>query len=258
MMRLRRLAVVALALSTTAAVANVLVPSSYDMLNGESSYPGSSIHYYDATYDGSDDNTTDLAPLWDGLGELTDGDPGAHNSALTVAGWEPFVAWRISPTITFHFAQPVYLSEATIYVEDFDGTAGIGIPSSAEFTMGGTTRSESIANPPGSDLRALTFSGLDLKGTQLDLKVYRTTTWTFLSEVEFDGSVIPEPSAASLFALGLATVACHRRRRTTRLRRPPTRVRPAGTAPGFDAPFARFVSSAKRPGCLPPWGFLVP
>jgi hypothetical protein len=48
---------------------NKLMPASYDMLNGESG----SYTYYDDTYDGDGDTGTPLAPLSNGLGDLTDG-----------------------------------------------------------------------------------------------------------------------------------------------------------------------------------------
>ena len=61
---------------------DVLSPIAYDLLNGQTG----TYTYYDDTYDGDGDNSTPLAPLSNGLGDLTDGggrhaelelDPGA-------------------------------------------------------------------------------------------------------------------------------------------------------------------------------------
>lgn len=203
--------------------ADQVFATSYDMPNGQSSHPGSSIQYYDAAYTGSGDKTTDLAPLWGGSGELTDGVLPTHADPLvpTVPEWGPYVAWlSYDPTIVFHFGQAVNLDRATLHVYDWDGRAGIFTPAAVTLTMGGTTLQRTFADPAGSGLRTLVADNLSLSGDRLDMTITRNSAgvaWTFLSEVTFDGALapppVPEPAAGLLFALGAVVLAARRRRR---------------------------------------------
>src|SRR5687768_17614164 len=68
-----------------------ILPTSYDMLNGESG----TFTYHDETYNGSGSTTTDLAPLSGGVGDLTNGIIAASNWFVTeLVPNGPYVGWQ--------------------------------------------------------------------------------------------------------------------------------------------------------------------
>ncbi len=56
-----------------AASAQAAMPTHYNMPNGYGMASGGSFNYWDGSYSGSGDRSTDYAPLSGGLGDLTDG-----------------------------------------------------------------------------------------------------------------------------------------------------------------------------------------
>ena len=89
-----------------------LTPTSYDMINGNTSSQNTSLR--DDTYTGGTGNPhTDHSSLAGGKGDLTDG-------ITSTANWDtnpaPYVGWRqsslASPIITFHFGSVFNFSGA--------------------------------------------------------------------------------------------------------------------------------------------------
>ncbi len=164
---------------------NMVLPTSYDMLNGETG----SYSYYDDEYDGNGDNTQSLAELTDGLGDLTDG-------VLATENWDndnvPFVGWHtIEPTITFHFAELVHIDTVTLHLDDSNGSGGVYPPTDVEFVMGGTTLSYEVPNPSDGAPFAASFTDCDLIGTTIEITLlddsFSSSRYMMLSEVEFFG-----------------------------------------------------------------------
>ena len=84
----------ALAAASTFAAAGNVVPTSYDMLNGQTG----SFTYWDDSYNGTGSPTTSGDLLTGGLGDLTDGVIATENWFSTPG---PYVGWdSITPTIT--------------------------------------------------------------------------------------------------------------------------------------------------------------
>jgi len=90
-------------------------------------------HYWDGTYTGAGDTTVDGSPLSGGHGVLTDG------TIATLPWYDygsqypdgPFVGWDgINPTITFHFASDVDITDVNIYVDNSD-VGGVVAPGGA-------------------------------------------------------------------------------------------------------------------------------
>jgi hypothetical protein len=185
-----------------AANSTVVVPTSYDMLNGE----GGSWSYTDNIYNGSGNNTTWWAPLSGGTGRLTDGVI-AYQS-YTYYGWsglpEPYVGWsQIDPTITFHFPTQITLSTVTLWVDYFSAN-GVMPPSSVQVTAGGTTKSYSVTPPSAVAPLGIVLSDVDLSGSSFDVQLFRdmnSSQWVLLSEVLFDATVVPEPSTLIIWSL---------------------------------------------------------
>lgn len=189
---------------TNFAQATIINPISYSMLNGESG----SFNYWDEIYSGSGNKTANLAPLSGGLGDLTDGIIANNNwyPLEQPAGNGPYVGWSsINPQITFYFGTDVIINQLTIYVDDSNNWGGVMVPGSANISMGGANVNFSITDPSTSHPIAVTFSGLNLTGTYLDLTLNRRYgyKWIMLSEVTFEGSVIPEPSTFLMLGAGL-------------------------------------------------------
>lgn len=192
-------------LALSAAHATPLAPASYEMSNGETG----SYTYWDDSYDGSGSNTTSLAPLSDGLGDLTDGVIATQNWFNTPG---PYVGWlNINPTITFSFDGTVAIDTVTLHVDDANGAGGVATPGSV--SIAGTNYA--IADPAGAAPFAVTIGGLGFTGATLDIQLFEgSAPWLFVSEIEFAGSVVrtPEPGSMGLLGLGLGLVALRRRK----------------------------------------------
>ena len=161
---------------------NMIGPTAYDMLNGETG----TYTYFDDTYDGTGSVTTPLAPLSGGLGDLTDG-------VIATQHWNqsagPYVGWHtVNPTITFHFAHPVLIDTVVLHVDDSTGGGGVAPPTSVTIVFGGESHTHPITEPPGSDPFAITLP-VGLIGDTLQVTLARTN-YVMLSEVEFFGQPI--------------------------------------------------------------------
>jgi hypothetical protein len=201
----------ALALSTTAQ-ASVVSPTSYNMLNGDSgSFP-----YWDGSYNGTGIVTTNHSPLTGGTGDLTDGVIATQNwfDIEVHPGTGPYVGWLdYNPTIDFFFAALTTFTSMTFYFDDSEGAGGVSQPGSV--TVNGTNHL--VPNNPGSAPFSFTVDLTGLATDQLNVQIFRTDSWVFLSEVTFDGQMaaVPLPAGGLLLLGALGGLTGLRRRKTT-------------------------------------------
>jgi hypothetical protein len=209
------LTLAALACGATTAQSADLVVSRYSMHNGDGQAHGGAYNYWDGTYDGQGQTTTDGAWLHGGTGALTDGvivtDPWVAVSNADGTG--PYVGWiDTSPTITFHFASSVTIDSITLYVDN-SNDGGVTAPS------GVVVDGRTFENPSwdsATPSNTITLSGLDIVGDKVTLQLLDPTRWIFVSEIQFDGtltSVVPEPASLALMLGGLGLVGWSARRR---------------------------------------------
>ena len=165
---------------------NMIGPVSYDMPNGQTG----SYTYFDDTYDGDGSVTTPLAPLSNGLGDLTDG-------VIATQHWNqtpvPYVGWNsVDPVITFHFAHPVWITQVVVHVDDSAGGGGVYPPDDITVTFGGETHVYQVTEPPGSDPFAISLP-IDLIGDTMVMTIadHSSSSYIMVSEVEFYGNPIP-------------------------------------------------------------------
>ena len=205
---------VAMSLIATAAQAlpvSQLSVASYDMLNGNTG----SFTYWDDSYNGTGSTTTSGAPLSGGTGDLTDGVIATQNWFNTP---QPYVGWTRNPLITFNFAAPVIVNSITVHVDDAYGAGGVSTPASLSYGLsGGSLTNVALADPAGSAPTSFTIGNLNLSGSAVDLQFFRRSSWVFVSEVEFFGSVqeyqgVSEPLTLGLLGAGLLGVGLARRR----------------------------------------------
>ena len=160
---------------------NMIRPISYDLLNGETG----TYTYFDDDYDGDGNNTVPLAPLSNGLGDLTNGVIATENWDSTS---EPYVGWvSVDPTITFHFAGEVNIDRVVLHVDD-SNYGGVAPPQDVTISMGGVTLDFAVVDPPGVEPFALVFEDLGMKGETMEVTIADHTSYSsymMLSEVEF-------------------------------------------------------------------------
>jgi hypothetical protein len=200
---MRKLTLVALGLGATlSAVAAPFTVTSYDMLNGNGQASGGSYNYWDLNYTGSGSTTTDNAALSGGVGDLTDGVITNDNwfSVENGAGTGPYVGWyNQDPTITFNFGSSVNLDAIAIHVDDSNGAGGVDLPDAV--VINGTWYDvDQFA--AGSEPKWLTFGGLGITGSSVDVQLIRSNAWVFADEFEFRGEAVPEPASMLVLALG--------------------------------------------------------
>jgi hypothetical protein len=128
-----------------------------------------------------------LAPLSNGLGDLTDG-------VIATAHWNvtsgPYVGWvSIDPTITFYFDGIVNIDMVVLHLDDSGGGGGVYPPDDVIITMGGQTLTFPCSDPAGNEPFAFVLEDLGLSGETLELTLadYSTSGYMMLSEVEFYG-----------------------------------------------------------------------
>lgn len=205
------------AVPSTSVLAAPLAPTSYAMPNGDGQASGGSFNYWDAPYaPSSANNTVDGAALSGGLGKLTDGVVATlrWDFVSNDAGTGQYVGWlrrtTPDPLISFNFAGNVIIDSISIQLDN-SGYGGVFAPS--EILVDGVT--QSFVAPTLGTVGSVIFSGLNLSGNTHSVQFRQAgDTWTFVSEISFDGrSEAPEPVSLALLGLGLTGIACARRRR---------------------------------------------
>jgi hypothetical protein len=191
----------------------------YDLPNGSGVASSGNLNYWDRNYTGTGSTTTDGALLTGGLGDLTNNIIPTLNwdQVENIAGTGPYVGWNRTatpnPLVTFFFATPVAVTGITIHV-DHSKQGGVSVPLSfAIGVAGGPLTTYAITEPAGTAPTSYTFNSLNLVGNAIDIRFNHRSDWIMASEVQFSGSVVPEPSAVMLSALGLGLLAWRIRRR---------------------------------------------
>jgi len=144
-------------LSSTAALADTITVTSYDMNNGNGITQNGGYNYFDTTYNGSGNpnkNGSSLvvpsngaakeSMLTGGTGKLTDGVIANQNFSIS---HDQYVGWKYQdPTIVFHLASGQAVSTISLYVaSSFAGSEGwlglVGTPSAVDvlLSLGGKT-----------------------------------------------------------------------------------------------------------------------
>lgn len=205
-------ALAAFAFSAGAVSAASVTPLSYDMRNGDTG----SYNYWDDSYDGSGNKTQDYSLLSGGTGDLTDGYIETQNWNVVeppVGPNGPYVGWnRSSVSITFNFDSAYDFNSATFYFDDAAGGGGVRQPGRVNIN----TTDYTVPTNPGPAPFAFSADLTGLTTDTLDVTIYGTGQWIFLSEVEFDAGVdanVPLPASALLLAAGIGGLGLARARR---------------------------------------------
>jgi hypothetical protein len=192
---------------TGALKAGQVFSTSYDMPNGDSG----TYHYWDASYTGSGNPLMDRSYLSGGHGILTDGIIPTQPASAYGADYPngPYVGWfdgNGNPTIVFHFASVVNISDVTINVDDSsafsppeavkiqEGSGGLSWIDPLPFTT--------ITGPPAAFSFPVSFTGDEL---DLTLDINKFSGWVYLSEVTFFNTPNNVPDRGlTLAMLGMA------------------------------------------------------
>ena len=209
-------AAVALALAVPASASSVF-STGYDMPNGDGTASGGSYNYWDRFYTGSGSTTTDGAALSGGRGDLTDGvvAGAAWNLVENGAGTGPYVGWyrpaTPDPVVTFHFAGSPTIAGIKIHL---DNTIYGGVTTPSKIFIDGIDTA--FTGPAAGTIGFVNFTGLNLTGATHTLGFQQNgNSWTFISEITFDGKSggVPEPATWAMMIAGFGLVGATLRRR---------------------------------------------
>ncbi|WP_292932179.1 PEP-CTERM sorting domain-containing protein [Novosphingobium sp. PASSN1] len=202
-------------LAATPALSAQLAVSRYDMRNGGGQSTGGSSNYWDRNYNGAGCSICDYAALSGGVGDLTDGVAAAAIwfPVEDGNGYGPYVGWwdfyAPSPIVNFVFAGGVTVDGIAIHL---DNSNFGGVIAPTDIKVDG--QSYSFTAPTLGTAGWVTLTGLNLTGSQHSIQfVQAPNTYTFVSEVQFNGSLVPEPGQWALFGLGFAALGGALRRR---------------------------------------------
>ena len=191
-----------------------LTVSSYDMPNGDGQAHGGTYNYWDASYDGHGHRHHDDSFLHGGTGALTDGIVAtqAWDAVSNAQGTGDYVGWKGSPTITFRFAGSVTIEAITLVVDD-SNVGGVTSPSAV--IVDGVTYDNSHYADWFGGTQAITLGGLHIVGDSVTVTLVDPTSWVFMTEATFDGSVtsVPEPGSIGMMLAGVALLSWKARRR---------------------------------------------
>lgn len=199
------LLILALGMATPVMAAPLAV-TRYDMVNGGGASTGGSLNYWDRNYTGSGCTTCDYAPLSGGVGDLTDGVVATNiwYPVENLAGTGPYVGWwdyhAAGPIVTFFFAGSPVVDSIAIHL---DNSHFGGVYAPVAIKIDG--QSYAFTAPTFGTAGWVNFTGLALTGGQHSLQfIQAPNTYTFVSEVSFTGSAVPEPQQWALLCLGFA------------------------------------------------------
>jgi hypothetical protein len=188
------------------------------MPNGDGQASGGSFNYWDRNYSGSGATTIDGAPLSGGLGKLTDGvvSTSLWFNVSNNAGTGEYVGWLApvtpNPVLSFAFTTGTLIDSITIQMDN-SNIGGVFAP--LAILIDGV--SEPFTPPADGTVGSVVVSGLGLSGSSHTVQFIQDPgTWTFISEVSFDGvpgNGVPEPGSLAVAGLALALLARGRTRR---------------------------------------------
>lgn len=203
-------------MATPASAARLRV-THYDMPNGNGVASGGTFNYWDRSYSGFGSPTVDGFGLSSGTGDLTNGivaSDFSHN-VENIAGTGPYVGWIASrtynPIVKFALASNPTVDTIRIHMDN-SGVGGVFAPS--EIRINGV--STPFTAPTAGTIGWVTFSGLNLTGINQRLQFFQPfwpSSWVFISEVEFYGTAVPEPSSWAMMIAGFGMVGATMRRR---------------------------------------------
>ena len=228
---------------STAAFADTITVTSYDMNNGDGMSALGTYNYRDASYRGSSpaaNSTTDGAPLTGGTGVLTDGMIPTVDYTLAPS---QYVGWKYQdPTLNFHLQPGSQVSQISLFfanpVQVNGSQAGglVGVPGQVQLSIDGVTQSLAptlsaysavvdeitfnFASPISysalTDFQLTLDRGPLLADGEAYALMYPGDTafndnavepnkepWIMLSEVQFTAAV-PEPSTWMMMIVGFA------------------------------------------------------